>query len=73
MYVLLRPGNQFLYWKIANLIPPPNLSPGEQEYVPYMEYQRQPLHAKSIWQAHKAGHCRDSAPWLGKRSCVLTE
>ena len=34
-------------------------------YVPYIEYQRQPLQAKSIWQAHKAGHCHDSTPWLG--------
>ena len=33
MYILFHPGNQFLYWKTANLIPTPNLSLGEQEYM----------------------------------------
>ena len=33
MYILFHPGNQLLYWKTANLIPTPNLSLGEQEYM----------------------------------------
>ena len=33
-----------------------------------MEYHCPALHAKSIWQVHKAGHYHDNALWLGERA-----
>ena len=38
-----------------------------------MEYHCPALHAKSIWQAHKAGHCHDNALWLGEREFLCWE